>query len=396
MATLALGLGSLPSAGAQTAPGEALAFFEITPCALFDTRPSQGGTGILGSGEARAFHVVGSDSDFAAQGGTPGGCGIPGFSGGEPQTSMVYLNLVAVDSTGGGNLKVWATDDPEPQGGVVNYQKLTPNLNNSNAIVVGVRQDREGRDITVKANGAATHVRGVALGYLAPAPAGGTGPTGPTGPTGATGPQGPTGETGPRGPRGFAGPTGPTGATGPTGSTGATGATGATGPRGPRGFEGPTGPAGPTGATGATGSTGATGATGATGPRGPRGLEGPTGPTGPAGPAGPAGPQGPTGPQGPPGPANYRAGTATIAASTSSVVVAFADPLPSADYRVSASTATSATGFGTNNDCVYMRATNKQTSRFTLELRRCSDGNLRNVAAGQPLTLDWIAIESKP
>jgi hypothetical protein len=170
-AVLALSLGLLPPGVAQAATGDPLVFQELTPCALFDTRPSQGGTGALAGGESRTFHVVGSTSNFAAQGGTAGGCGIPGFSGGDPQTEMVYLNLVAVDPAAGGNLKVWATDDPEPQGGVVNYQKLTPNLNTSNSIVVGVRQDTEGSDITVKANVSSTHVRGVALGYLSPAEA---------------------------------------------------------------------------------------------------------------------------------------------------------------------------------------------------------------------------------
>ncbi|MGH2722701.1 MAG: hypothetical protein ACRDI0_00270 [Actinomycetota bacterium] len=164
-ACLALVLALTPGT-AQAITGDPLVFHEVTPCVLFDTRPSQGGTGALAGGEARTFHVVGSTSDFAAQGGTAGGCGIPGFSGGSPQTDMAYLNLVAVDPTGGGNLKVWATDVPEPSGGVVNYQKLTPNLNNSNGVITGVRQDSEGNDITVRANVSGTHVRGVALGYL--------------------------------------------------------------------------------------------------------------------------------------------------------------------------------------------------------------------------------------
>jgi hypothetical protein len=167
-AILALAFGLLPPGVAQAATGDPLVFHELTPCAVFDTRPSQGGTGALAGGESRTFHVVGSTSDFASQGGTPGGCGIPGFDGTTPQTEMVYLNLVSVDPAGGGNLKVWATDDAEPQGGVVNYQKLTPNLNTSNSIIVGVRQDTEGADITVKANVSSTHVRGVALGYLTP------------------------------------------------------------------------------------------------------------------------------------------------------------------------------------------------------------------------------------
>jgi hypothetical protein len=168
LAVLTLAFGVLPPGVAQAATGDPLVFHELTPCAVFDTRPSQGGTGALAGGESRTFHVVGSTSDFAGQGGTAGGCGIPGFDGTTPQTEMVYLNLVAVDPAAGGNLKIWATDDTEPQGGVVNYQKLTPNLNTSNSIIVGVRQDTEGSDITVKANVSSTHVRGVALGYLTP------------------------------------------------------------------------------------------------------------------------------------------------------------------------------------------------------------------------------------
>jgi hypothetical protein len=166
LACLALVLALTPGVATAVTAGQPLTFHELTPCALFDTRPSQGGTGIMAAGESRTFHVVGSTSDFAAQGGVKGGCGIPGFSGRQPQVQMVYLNLVAIDPVQGGNLKVWATTDPEPQGGVVNYQKLNPNFNNSNAIVVGVRQDAEGNDITVKANVGSVHVRGVALGYL--------------------------------------------------------------------------------------------------------------------------------------------------------------------------------------------------------------------------------------
>jgi len=167
LAVLALAFGLLPPGVAQAAfPEPPLMLHELTPCVLFDTRPSQGGTGALAANEARTFHVVGSTSDFASQGGTAGGCGIPGFDGTTPQTEMVFLNLVAVDPAGGGNLKVWATDDTEPAGGVLNYQKLTPNLNIANALVTGVRKDSEGSDITVKANVSGTHVRGVALGYL--------------------------------------------------------------------------------------------------------------------------------------------------------------------------------------------------------------------------------------
>lgn len=143
-------------------------FTTVQPCVLFDTRPSQGGTGAMAANELRAFHVVGSSSSFASQGGVAGGCGIPGFVDGKAQVSSVLINLVAISPTGGGNLKAWAADQAETGGGVVNYQALAPAMNNSNAVIVEVRQDVEGNDILVRANASAVQVRGVALGYFAP------------------------------------------------------------------------------------------------------------------------------------------------------------------------------------------------------------------------------------
>jgi hypothetical protein len=49
---------------------------------------------------------------------------------------------------------------------MVNYQALTPPMNNSNAVVVELRQDAEGDDIRVLARSAGVHVRGVVLGYF--------------------------------------------------------------------------------------------------------------------------------------------------------------------------------------------------------------------------------------
>ncbi|MGH2722710.1 MAG: hypothetical protein ACRDI0_00315, partial [Actinomycetota bacterium] len=65
-AVLALAVALTPATAARAANGGApLVFHEITPCALFDTRPSQGGTGIMAANESRTFHVVGDTSDFA-------------------------------------------------------------------------------------------------------------------------------------------------------------------------------------------------------------------------------------------------------------------------------------------------------------------------------------------
>src|SRR5688572_19825805 len=144
-----------------------LVYHSLTPCVAFDTRPAQGGTGIMGTNEARSFHVVGSSSDFFTQGGTAGGCDVPGFSGANAVAQAVFINLVAIGPTGRGQLKGWATDQTEPvQGAMVNYQSLTPPMSCSNAIALGVRLDAEGSDITLRAVSAAVHVRGVVLGYF--------------------------------------------------------------------------------------------------------------------------------------------------------------------------------------------------------------------------------------
>ena len=131
---------------------EDLVFRTVAPCVAFDTRPAFGGTGPLAAEEVRSFHIVGSSSNFAAQGGAAGGCGVPGFSGGQPIVQAVFVNYVAIAAQGPGQLKVWAADQTEPdQGGIVNYQLLSPAMNNSNGVITAVRQDVEGADIKVRA-----------------------------------------------------------------------------------------------------------------------------------------------------------------------------------------------------------------------------------------------------
>jgi hypothetical protein len=145
---------------------EDMVFASVTPCVAFDTRPSQGGTGAMAAEEERTFHIVGSISNFVSQGGFGGGCGVPGFSAGAPQVQAVFINLIAIEPSGSGQIKAWATDKSEPvQGAFVNYQLLAPPMNNSNAVAIEVRQNVEGADITVKTRSASTHVRGVIVGY---------------------------------------------------------------------------------------------------------------------------------------------------------------------------------------------------------------------------------------
>lgn len=94
---LSLGIVLAPFVGGAVATGQILSpnllFTSIQPCRVFDTR-SPGDP--LVAGAARAFTIVGDSTDFANQGGHPGGCGIPGFLEGTAQVQAVMINVAAV------------------------------------------------------------------------------------------------------------------------------------------------------------------------------------------------------------------------------------------------------------------------------------------------------------
>jgi hypothetical protein len=150
---------------AAQAPAQKLVYTPLPACRLADTRLSAAGP--LAPGVARGFHVVGSASDFAAQGGAAGGCGVPGFTGGLPQVKAVVVNLVAVNPQGAGNLRAWAGDQTVPAASVLNYAAV-PGLNLANAIVLGVRQDSEGQDLSLRVDQSSAHVVIDVMGYFQP------------------------------------------------------------------------------------------------------------------------------------------------------------------------------------------------------------------------------------
>jgi hypothetical protein len=147
------------------APPPKLVYSPLPPCRVADTRAAA--AGMLQPGAPRTFHVVGASSDFAVQGGVAGGCGLPGFAAGSPQVRAVVLNLVAVNPQGAGNLRAWAADQAVPAASVLNYAQV-PGLNIANAVVVSLRQDSEGQDLSLRVDQAASHVVIDVLGYFEP------------------------------------------------------------------------------------------------------------------------------------------------------------------------------------------------------------------------------------
>jgi hypothetical protein len=154
---------------AAAAPGRAqqqaqnLVYTAVAPCRVADTRLAVAGA--LAAGATRTFHVVGASNDFGAQGGTVGGCGLPGYLTGQPRITAVMFNFVAVGAVGNGHLTAWGFG-ATPLSSVLNYTSATTV---ANGVVVPVDQDAtEGADLRVLAAVSSTHVVIDVLGYFSP------------------------------------------------------------------------------------------------------------------------------------------------------------------------------------------------------------------------------------
>jgi hypothetical protein len=154
-----LSLAATAHAGGVTPETEV--YTSITPCRIVDTRAAAAGA--LVAGASRAFHVVGAASNFTAQGGRAGGCGIPGGL----VARSVMFNFVAINPAGAGNLRAWPSDGAVPNASVLNYARVT-GLNLANGIAIPVRRDVEGADLTVRADTAGTHLVIDVVGYFSP------------------------------------------------------------------------------------------------------------------------------------------------------------------------------------------------------------------------------------
>ncbi len=161
---LALALASI--ADVALAQSTRSIFVPLTPCRIVDTRlPS---SSPITGGNTRSFDVVGAAINYSAQGGAAAGCGIPGFSIGVPVVTAVAMNVVAVSPSAQGNLIVYATDTVPGTASTLNFpNSTTVPLNVANGVIIPVRQDHAGADVTVKPN-QTTHVVIDVTGYFMP------------------------------------------------------------------------------------------------------------------------------------------------------------------------------------------------------------------------------------
>ncbi|HEX3127225.1 MAG TPA: hypothetical protein VH394_07830 [Thermoanaerobaculia bacterium] len=111
-----------------------LTFVPLPPCRIIDTRNTSAGK--LNPLETRDFQVAGT-TEFGAQGGTLGGCGVPAGSS-IPAAAAIMVNLVAVEAEGGGNMVAWAYGQPTPFASSLNFQKLTPAMNVAHGLIVPI------------------------------------------------------------------------------------------------------------------------------------------------------------------------------------------------------------------------------------------------------------------
>ena len=154
----AAGLGPLGAAPVD------LAYRAVAPCRIIDTRVAGGA---MAPGVARDFKVSGTG--LQSQGGEAAGCGVPLGA-----ATAAMINFVAVNATGGGNLRAWAFAQPPvppPSASILNYATVA-GLNIANGIAVPLCDWSTGTctaEIRVQTDVSGTHLVADIVGYFVPA-----------------------------------------------------------------------------------------------------------------------------------------------------------------------------------------------------------------------------------
>lgn len=157
-----LGVAASGVSGQVLAPN--LIYTSMQPCRLFDTRVAGGA---LVANASRQFNAAGvsSGGSLSGQGGNASGCPIPGFDpiNSSPQVQAIVVNLTVITPSGTGVLQAWPSDQSKPNASVMNFTAAEVVL--ANGVVLPVRQDAQGGDITLVSN-VGTHVLGDVVGYF--------------------------------------------------------------------------------------------------------------------------------------------------------------------------------------------------------------------------------------
>jgi hypothetical protein len=94
-----------------------LVYTPITPCRVFDTRPTQGGTGPIAAAGTKSFRIYGVTT-YAGQGGTASNCGITAGD----NTAAVAMNVTVVTPAAGGFITAFPSNAARPTAATVNFQ----------------------------------------------------------------------------------------------------------------------------------------------------------------------------------------------------------------------------------------------------------------------------------
>jgi hypothetical protein len=150
-----------PVASALGDSNSDLVFVPLPPCRIIDTRLAGG---VLTPGVTRSFKVTGT-TEFQAQGGQDGGCGVP-VGTTVPQATAAVLNFVAVGPQGPGDLRAWAYGQPKPTASIINYANVG-GLNIANGFIVPINgSNTAAEDLSVSPDVSGAHLVVDVTGYF--------------------------------------------------------------------------------------------------------------------------------------------------------------------------------------------------------------------------------------
>ncbi len=132
-----------------------------SPCRVADTR---NGGGVLGDGVVRSLQVAGSGANFAAQGGTAGGCGVP------DEVPGVELSLTVITPTGANGFVQVSPSDTSTNAAFINYTAGT-GITNTGSVTLSAGGPI---DLQVRNLGGSIQVAIDVQGYYTNAPGTGT------------------------------------------------------------------------------------------------------------------------------------------------------------------------------------------------------------------------------